>query len=102
MPEYITREEHNEFEKRIEAENDRQNHRLTKLETDMGDLSKLTISVEKMAVNMERMVKEQEKTSSRLTSLEQEPADKWRKFAWAIFIAVAGAVVGAALGRFGL
>ena len=102
MPEYITREEHSEFEKRMEAENDRQNHRLAKLETALDNLSKLTISVEKMAVSLERMAKEQEKTSNRLTALEQEPAEKWKKFAWAVFIAVVGAVGGLVLGRIGL
>ena len=100
MPEeYVTIAEHREFAKRIEDENNRQNHRLTNLEEAFGNINKLTVSVEKLAINMDRMVKEQENTSKRLTALEQEPAEKWKKFVWALFIAGVGAVAGMIFGK---
>lgn len=90
MPEYITRDEHSEFAKRIDEENDRQNHRLTELESAVKVISRLTTSVEKLAMSVERMAKEQETTNSRLTALEQEPAGKWRKLVELLIAAAVG------------
>lgn len=63
----ITRAEHEEFrnwveteKKRLEDEDERQNSRLKLLEEDVRQIRQLTTSVEKLAVNMEIMVKEQE------------------------------------------
>lgn len=94
MPEYITREEQEAIISRIDAEDARQNHRIEKLEDAVQNIAKLTVSVEKLAVNMDRMVQEQEKTANRLTALEQEPADNWRKAVWVILTALIGAAVG--------
>lgn len=95
MPdEYVTMEFHTEFEKRMEAEHKRQNHRIDKLEEAVENIGKLTIAVEKLAVNMDRMTKEQEKTSARLSKLEQEPADNWRKAVWIVLTALISAGVG--------
>lgn len=94
MPEYITREEHEAVISRIDAEDGRQNHRLDKLESAIENLSKLTVAVEKLAVNMDRMTREQEKISSRISAIEQEPADNWRKAVWVILTALIGAAIG--------
>lgn len=63
----ISRAEHEEFVRRMEAENKRlededrrQNHRIDELEETMRQIGALTTSVEKLAVSMERMAKEQE------------------------------------------
>lgn len=60
---YITKEVHEEFARRMEAENQRledenkrQNHRIDALEKVTGQINALTISVEKMATNMENML----------------------------------------------
>ena len=99
MPEeYITREVHNEFAKRVEEENSRQNHRLTELEETVKNISKLTVAVQKLAVNMDRMLEEQKETSSRISALEREPGDRWRKL---IDLLIAGAA-GFLLSRIGL
>ena len=94
MPEYITREEQEAIISRIDAEDARQNHRIEKLEDAVQNIAKLTISVEKLAVNMDRMTREQEKISSRISAIEQEPADNWRKAVWIILTALIGAAVG--------
>ena len=95
MPdEYVTLAVHAEFAKRIEDENARQNHRLTKLEDAVQDISRLTVSVEKLAVSMDRMAKEQEQTNARLTALEQEPGENWKKAVWIVLTALIGAAVG--------
>lgn len=95
MPEeYITRVEHQEFAKRLEEENARQNHRLAKLEEAVTNINNLTVSVSKLAVSMEAMADEQKKTNERLTALEQEPGQNWSKFFWIVLTALVGAAVG--------
>lgn len=99
MPEeYITREVHAEFAKRVEEENARQNHRLSELEQDVKDNRKLTASVEILARSVERLTKEQEKISARLSAIELEPADKWKKAAWIVVTALISAAVGYFIG----
>lgn len=99
MPEeYITREVHAEFAKRVEEENARQNHRLTQLESDVKDNRKLTASVEILAKSVERIAKEQEKMSARLTKIEEEPAENWKKAVWLVVTALISAAVGYFMG----
>lgn len=93
MPEYITREEHEAVISRIDAEDSRQNHRIDKLEATVENIAKLTIAVEKLAVSMDKMAKEQEKMSNRISKIEQEPADNWRKAVWIVLTALIGAAV---------
>ncbi len=67
MDDTITRAEHEEFARRMESENQRlkdedarQNKRLDLLEENVREMSALATSVEKLATNMEGMVKVQE------------------------------------------
>ena len=57
----ITRAEHEEFRRRLEEENRRQDKRIELLEDNMRELNQLTASVSKLASSIESMVKEQEK-----------------------------------------
>ena len=74
---YITRMEFDERSKRIDDENNRQNHRLDKLEKIADQLTDMAASIKTMAVTMQGMQKEQEKQGQRLEKIEQEPADRW-------------------------
>ena len=58
MDDFITRAEHREFAERIDAENNRQNKRIDKLERDVSDITQLTLSVQKIANSVENMQKE--------------------------------------------
>ncbi len=105
MDNYITRQEHEEFLRRMEAEwkrrddeNKRQNSRIGVLEENVRQINALTVSVEKMAVNMENMLEEQKKQGERLEALEKEPAETSRKVRMAIVTAVISSVVGAVVG----
>ena len=91
--EYISRREHNEFCKRMEEENHRQNRRIELLERNVEKLSSLTSSVEKLATNMESMLKEQEKQGERLGTLENRDGEKWRNVTGYIITFVIGLVV---------
>lgn len=64
--ELISRAEHEEFRKRIEEEDNRQNRRIEILENSVRQLQELVASVQTLANNMENMVKEQGQQSARL------------------------------------
>lgn len=93
MEEYLKKDVHDEFARRIEAEEARQNKRLDLVEHDVRDLQRLTTAVEKMAVSLETITKEQIKIAQRLDALEDEPADKWRNAVWTVVTALIGAAV---------
>ena len=59
---------------RLDAENDRQNHRLTEIEHEIKALRDLNVSVGKMAVSLETMAKELAKQGERLEKMEQAPS----------------------------
>lgn len=90
----ISREEHEEFARRIDEENNRQNRRLEILENSMESLQSLAQSVNKLAVSMESMVKEQEKQGQRLEKLEGRDGEKWRSVAGYVLTTVIGIVIG--------
>lgn len=79
MDDPITRAEHEEFRRRIEEENKRQDRRLELLEHTVQQISDLTTSVEKLAISMEGMLREQEKQGRRLETLEDCDGAMWRK-----------------------
>lgn len=90
----ITRAEHEEFRKRLEEENKRQDRRIELLEENVQEMSTLTTSVEKLATSMESMVKEQEKQGKRLEVLEGRDGEMWRKVVGYVVTAVVGIVLG--------
>ena len=56
MEETISRKEHEEFAKRIDEENHRQNRRIDALEETVRQISDLTATVKELAVNMKNML----------------------------------------------
>ena len=101
MDTQITRAEHEEFAKRMVSENQRladensrQNHRIDLLEENVRGMSALATSVEKLATNMEGMVKEQERQGKRLEALEGRDGEMWRKIVGYIITAVIGIILG--------
>ena len=55
MENYVTLREHNEFSKRIEEHDKRQDARIELLEKNVENLKVLNASIEKLAINMENM-----------------------------------------------
>ncbi len=92
--EFISRSEHDEFCRRLDSENARQNRRIELLEENIRELATLTTSVEKLAVNMESMLREQEEQGSRLKSLESRDGEKWRQVAGYTITAVISLLLG--------
>lgn len=101
MDDYISRTEHEEFRRsmdaenrRLEDENNRQNHRLDALEKSIKQVAAISTSVEKLALNMENMLKEQVNQGKRLETLESQDGEKWRKAVWCVISAIIGIAVG--------
>lgn len=90
----ITRAEHEEFRRRMEEEHSRVNKRLELLEENTEKLNKLNTSIEKLAVNMESMLKEQVQQGKRLAVLENRDGEKWRSVVGYVITLVVGLAVG--------
>ena len=90
----ITRAEHEEFVKRMEDEDHRQNRRIEILEESVQQFTSLTASVEKLALNMENMLKEQEAQGNRLEALEDRDGEKWRTMISYVGTTVIGILIG--------
>lgn len=100
--EYVGREEHVEFAKRIDDEQHRQNKRIDSLEQTVKEISSLATSVEKLANNMANMVKEQEKQGERLEALEGKDGEMWRTVVKYVLTTAIGLVIGIVAMQIGL
>jgi len=100
--EYVGREEHNEFAKRIEDEQHRQNRQIEVLEESVKQNTALTVSVEKLANNMENMANEQAKQGERLEALEGRDGEMWRTVVKYVLTAALGLVIGLVATQIGL
>lgn len=100
--EYVGREEHNEFAKRIEDKQHRQNRQIEVLEESVKQNTALTVSVEKLANNMENMANEQAKQGERLEALEGRDGEMWRTVVKYVLTAALGLVIGLVATQIGL
>ena len=94
MDQPITRAEHEEFRRRLEEENSRQDRRIALLEESVSKMGALSTSVEKLALSMESMVREQEKQGKRLETMESRDGELWRKAVGYAVTAIIGAFLG--------
>ncbi len=92
--EFISRNEHDEFCRRLDSENMRQNRRIELLEDNIREIGTIANSVEKLAVNMESMLREQERQGSRLKTLENRDGEKWRQIVGYTITAVISLILG--------
>lgn len=92
--EYVTVAVHEEFAKRIEDENSRQNHRITTLEESVKDINKISLNVERLAANIEAMTNEIKRQGDRLTAIEEKPAKRWDTVVSGIISGVIGILIG--------
>ena len=98
----ITRAEHEEFRRRIEEENKRQDKRIEILEENAKRIEGLNSSIEKLALNMENMLKEQLKQGKRLEVLEARDGEMWRRVVSYAITAIVGIVIGFLFKQFGM
>lgn len=102
MEDTITRAEHDEFVRRMDAENERQNHRIATLEESVQKATAIATNVERLAISMEHMAAEQEKQGRRLETLEKRDGEMWRKVVWCVITAVVGIVIAFIFSRIGM
>ena len=79
MDTFVERDVFEEYQKRLEDQKHRWDKRLEIIETEVKELRKLTTSVEKLALSVERMTKEQERQGERLGKIESRDDELWRK-----------------------
>lgn len=94
MDEYLTKGEHNEYKESQDKENKRINKRLEVLENTVRQINDLTLSVQKLATNMESMLNKQTEQGKRLEELEGRDGEKWRNVSMYVLTALIGAVIG--------
>lgn len=102
MSDGISREEHEEFGKRMDAELKRHNRRIELLEESTKQINAIVASVEKLAQSVETMAKEQEKQGKRLEAMEDRDGEMWRKAVGYIATCVLGIVVGFVFKQIGM
>lgn len=102
MENTISREEHEEFARRIEDERKRTNHRLTTLEDSVQQIRELTASVERLALSVESMAKSQNRQEARLEELEGRDGEMWRNIKWYLLTLVIGVIAGVIFSQIGL
>ena len=100
--EYLRRYEHEAFAKGVDREQVRQNKRIADLEVTVRQINNLTLSVQKLAINMEHMLVNQTEQSKRLEELENRDGEKWRSISMYVLTVVVGAVLGFALQQVGI
>lgn len=98
----ITRAEHEEFRRRMEEEHKRQDKRIEILEENAKRIEGLNSSIEKLALNMENMLKEQLRQGQRLEVLESRDGEMWRKVVSYAITAIVGIVIGFLFKQFGM
>lgn len=90
----ITRAEHEEFKKRLEEANKRQDSRIATLEKNIERLNTLNTSIEKLATNMATMCNELKNQGTRLEALENRDGEMWRYVVKYIIVAILGVIIG--------
>lgn len=91
--EYLSKELHDEFAKRMEEEHTRQNKRIANLETKLEENNKLLSSVERLAISVENMQKQLTTQGLKIDELESRDGESWRKFVGYVISAVVGGVI---------
>lgn len=100
--EFLLKSVHDEFAKRIEEENHRQNKRIEVIEDHVCEITKIATNVEKLAINMEHMVGELKDQGIRIKTLEDRDGEMWRKVASHITISIISIIIGYIACKLGL
>ena len=94
---FVTLEVHNEFVKRIDAEDNRQNKRIEIIEAKQAQISELVASVKVLAANVENIAKEINEQGNRLKEIEGIPKKRWETIVACIITGLLGAAISAVI-----
>lgn len=98
----ITRAEHEEFCKRLEDEDRRQNKRLEILEEQTKQFTDLVLSVRELAQSVKQLAETQKVQGEKLDELENRDGEMWRKVSGYVITSIIGLVVGYLFHKLGL
>lgn len=98
---FLTMSEHNEYAKRIDDWQNRQDARLKEAEEKIDEITKLNTNIERLALSMETMQKEQVKQGERLEALEKKDGEMWQTVVKYALTAVIGAICAYILAKLG-
>ena len=102
MDDYITRPEHEEFKKRLEDEESRQNRRLDAMETRVDKLIDMQASLAVMQAGIDSINASVKRIGEEVDEWKSEPADKWKKATWIVVTVVLTAAATFILSRLGV
>lgn len=94
MDENVTRREYEEYQKRIDDEENRQNHRLDIVEEQTKQINALTVSIEKLTQSIKVMAETQEAQGKKLEVLDGRDGEKWRSVVMCVITTAIGIAVG--------
>lgn len=99
MDDYVTRAVHDEFARRVDEENSRQNKRIEIIEVKQSQISELVVSVKVLAANVENIAKEINEQGLRLKEIEEKPTKRWEQLVGYVISALVTAFIAYLLTR---
>ena len=94
MEDFITREEHTEYARRIDAENARQNARIHDVEEVVKEIHTMSNTLIRLCEKMSSMNNSIDALNADVDTLKARDGEMWRKVLAYIFTTVIGIVVG--------
>lgn len=80
---------------RMEVRVEEHERRINKLEKSVHEIQELTLSVSKLASNMEQMLEEQKRQRTDIDQLKSEPSDRWNSMKRTAFTSIISTIAGA-------
>lgn len=93
MEDFVTKAVHEEFVKRMEEEDKRQNKRIEIIEEKQVQISELVTSVKVLAANVENIAKEINEQGLRLKEIEGKPGKRWEQLLGYVISALVTAAI---------
>lgn len=86
----------------MEEDHDRTNKRLSILEETVKRIGELTVSIEKLATNMQNMTDVQKEQGQKLEALEARDGQMWRKAVGHLVTSIISIIVGYLFAQIGI
>lgn len=86
----------------MEEDHDRTNKRLSILEETVKRIGELTVSIEKLATNMQNMTDVQKEQGQKLEALESRDGQMWRKVVGHLVTSIISIIVGYLFAQIGI
>ena len=93
MEEFVKKDVHEEFVKRMEEEDRRQNKRIEIIEEKQAQISELVTSVKVLAANVENIAREINEQGLRLKEIEGKPGKRWEQLLGYVISALVTAAI---------